>query len=135
MDFSDLPIHRTDITDDELNIVDKTGKSLFSWNGQFSPQFVESILSKYASTSDSCLDPFAGSGTLLIECARRGISCCGVELNPSAYHMAKAYEYCNVGLNVRGLAFHFCRRGGFRHRSPDKHKSGYSILANIFLAA
>ena len=35
------------------------------------------------------LDPFAGSGTVLYECARKNISAYGIELNISAYLMSK----------------------------------------------
>lgn len=65
---------------------------MFSWRGQFSPEFIETLLIKYANSSDIVYDPFLGSGTLLNECIRLNISAIGVELNPSAFYISKFYE-------------------------------------------
>ncbi len=101
MDFLDVKIDRNEIDNSLLNIETRSRKSLFAWNGQFSPQFVETILKKYATESLHCFDPFAGSGTVLVEAARLSIPVLGIELNPSAYHMTKCYEFCNVSLEKR----------------------------------
>ncbi len=37
----------------------------FPWNGQFSPQLVETLLQTYAPSGGFMLDPFLGSGTVL----------------------------------------------------------------------
>ena len=50
----------------------------------------------YATDGNYVADPFLGSGTVLYECARRGLSAYGIELNASAYLMAKVYEFVNV---------------------------------------
>lgn len=99
--FSDIPVNRDEIPQGELNIDIKTRSNLFTWNGQFSPQFVEIILSKYAKQDYVVVDPFVGSGTVLIECARKKISAYGIELNASAYFMAKTYELCLLGRDKR----------------------------------
>lgn len=93
--FEKIPIDKTSIAQGELDIDNKTRSNLFTWNGQFSPQFVETLLSHYAQESDVVIDPFAGSGTTLCEAARKGISAYGMELNASAYYMAKTYELAN----------------------------------------
>ena len=92
MDFCNIPINRTEIPQSDLNIDVRTRTNLFSWNGQFSPQFVEAELSNYADETFVVVDPFAGSGTTMCEAARKNMTAYGVELNPSAYHMAKTYE-------------------------------------------
>ena len=99
--FEKIPIDKTSISQGELDIDNKTRSNLFAWNGQFSPQFVEALLSHYAQDGDVVIDPFAGSGTTLCEAARKGISAYGMELNASAYYMAKTYELANISLSER----------------------------------
>ena len=41
--FSEIPIDHYSIAQSELNIDNKTRSNLFTWNGQFSPQFIESV--------------------------------------------------------------------------------------------
>ena len=99
--FSEIEIDHSDIPQGDLNIDVKTRSNLFNWNGQFSPQFIEALLKKYANKGDVVIDPFLGSGTVLAECARRGLEAYGIELNASAYFMAKTYEYSNLKLEER----------------------------------
>ena len=99
--FEKIPIDKTSISQGELDIDNKTRSNLFTWNGQFSPQFVEALLSHYAQDGDVVIDPFAGSGTTLCEAARKDISAYGMELNASAYYMAKTYELANKSLPER----------------------------------
>jgi len=77
-----------------LDIDRRTRANLFAWRGQFSPQFVEAILTHYGCEGDVVLDPFAGSGTVLVEAARLGREVCGVEVNPAAAALARIYELC-----------------------------------------
>lgn len=101
MSFSDIEINYAEIPQSELNIDVRTRTNLFAWNGQFSPQFVEAELTRYAKNGDLVLDPYLGSGTVLYECARKGISAYGIELNVSAYCMAKIYELSCLGVLER----------------------------------
>lgn len=99
--FCDIPVNYSEIPQSELNIDNKTRSNLFNWNGQFSPQFVESLLNKYAQKGFIVIDPFLGSGTTISECARKGIAAYGTELNASAFYMSKTYEYSNISLDDR----------------------------------
>lgn len=99
--YQDIPINRTLIAQSALDINNKVRSNLFAWNGQFSPQFVEVLLTNFADSSDVVVDPFAGSGTTLCEAARKGICAYGMELNASAYHMAKIYELANKTIAER----------------------------------
>lgn len=101
LEFSDIKIDHSEIPQGDLNIDVKTRSNLFNWNGQFSPQFIEALLKKYAKEGDIVIDPFLGSGTVLAECARRGLEAYGIELNASAYFMAKTYEYSNLTKSER----------------------------------
>lgn len=99
--FENVPINTTDIQQEELNVEQRTRTNLFAWNGQFSPQFVETILKRYCGSDDVILDMFSGSGTVLVESARIGAQAIGNELNASAYYISKIYEMCNFDANER----------------------------------
>lgn len=103
--FNTIPINTSAIPQNDLNIDERTRTNLFAWNGQFSPQFVEAELSKYAENGFLIVDPFLGSGTVLYECARKGLKGFGTELNASAYFMAKTYELCKLELFERWALF------------------------------
>lgn len=101
IDFDEIPINREEISQSKLNIENKTRSNLFNWNGQFSPQFIEALLNKYAKDGMVIVDPFLGSGTVLAESARKGLEAYGTELNASAYYMAKTYEISNLSIEDR----------------------------------
>lgn len=82
-----------------LDIEDKKRANLLAWRGQFSPQFVQIILENYAHKDDVVLDPFVGSGTVLVEAAHLGHQAFGYEVNPAAELLAKVYTF--VGYNKR----------------------------------
>lgn len=84
-----------------LDIIDKQRSNLFAWRGQFSPQLVETLLRAYAPPDATVLDPFMGSGTVLVEAAALGHDVHGCEVNPAAYSMARLYEFCNVPVDER----------------------------------
>lgn len=99
--FKSIPINHNEIPQNVLNIENKTRSNLFNWNGQFSPQFIEALLERYAEKDYAVVDPFLGSGTTVGECARKGIEAYGTELNVSAFYMAKTYEYANLVIEDR----------------------------------
>jgi hypothetical protein len=47
------------------------------------------------------LDPFMGSGTVLVESARLGCPAYGLEVNPAAYLLGRVYELCNTSAPER----------------------------------
>ena len=94
--YDKTPINRTDISQDELNIESKIRSNPFPWNGQFSPQLVQSLLVKYALSDSVVLDPFMGSGTVLVEAARLGLPGIGSEINPAAVAMSRTYQLTNI---------------------------------------
>jgi len=73
----------------KLNVTSKTRSNIFNWRGQFTPEFVEYIINTFAKATNTILDPFCGSGTVLLESARHGIASIGFEINPAAYAMAR----------------------------------------------
>lgn len=78
-----------------LNISNKTRANLFTWRGQFSPQLVEAILDAYCFPNSIILDPFVGSGTVLLEAGKSSLEAYGCDLNPAAFLLSKTYEFIN----------------------------------------
>ena len=94
--FAIMPADRKTIRQSKLNISQRARTNPFPWAGQFSPQLVEELLAAYAPSDGLLLDPFAGSGTCLVEGARFRLSACGVEINPAAVILAKVYQMVNM---------------------------------------
>lgn len=86
-----------------VNIETKLRSNLFTWRGQFSPQLIESLLKAYAHPESRVFDPFLGSGTVLYESGRLGLSAAGCEINPAAIAFAKIYELLNESIYAREI--------------------------------
>jgi hypothetical protein len=114
-----------------LNIDKKTRSNLFPWRGQFSPQLIEAHLAAYAKPGDAILDPFVGSGTVLVESAKRHHDVYGAEINPAAAVMARTYKLVRLSMperhSVVTVIDNFVRKLGSYNdlplfRSKDKRK-------------
>jgi hypothetical protein len=99
-----LPLNTSDIPQSLLNIENKDRSNLFPWRGQFSPQFIESLLDRYARPGFNVLDPFAGSGTVLYEAGLMNLRATAAEINPAAYRMACTYRFINEDRRRRDSA-------------------------------
>lgn len=88
---------------ERLNVEDKQRSNLFSWRGQFTPQFVDYLLEAFASPGQTVLDPFCGSGTVLQEATCHRLVGIGLEINPAAYAMAKFFSFCSLNVSSRRL--------------------------------
>lgn len=86
---------------EKLDVIQKTRANIFNWRGQFTPQLIEYLLSHYSKSGDVIADPFAGSGTVLLESIGQDVSCFGFEINPAAYAMSKFYSIANLGRGTR----------------------------------
>ncbi|OKH51917.1 hypothetical protein NIES2101_16660 [Calothrix sp. HK-06] len=94
--FSDTPINTQEIPQKLLDIQDKQRSNPLPWKGQFSPQLIETLIKKYATSNSVIFDPFLGSGTVLYEAARFGIEAHGTDINPAALTLASVYKFTNI---------------------------------------
>ncbi|HEY2310536.1 MAG TPA: DNA methyltransferase [Gaiellaceae bacterium] len=53
---------------------------LHPYHGKFIPQLVETLLERYFAPGDHVLDPFAGSGTTLVQALESGLDATGVDI-------------------------------------------------------
>jgi hypothetical protein len=100
-----LPSSNCVLDQEKLDVAQKTRANLFNWRGQFTPELIDYLLDTYSSQGDIIVDPFAGSGTVLLESVRKGLACQGLEINPAAYAMSHFYTLCNIELGRRMQLF------------------------------
>ena len=100
----DIRVDRNAIPQRELNIEKKRRGNPLKWRGQFSPQLVEVLIAKFSQTNDIILDPFAGSGTVLLEASKRRNTVYGCEINPAAFILSTLYSFVNVPPRLRKAA-------------------------------
>ena len=64
--------------------------SLFPYPAKFPPEPIKDIIENLSNEGDSVLDPFCGSGTVLVESILRKRSVTGIELNPVGALVSRA---------------------------------------------
>ena len=62
----------------------------------FTERFVDAVLSEYLAGTNSVLDPWSGSGTTTLVCAKSGIPSTGIDVNPALTVVARARLTPNV---------------------------------------
>ena len=101
--YAATPLNICEIPQDALNIANKVRSNPLRWNGQFSPQLVQVLLTHYATPGSVVFDPFLGSGTVLFEAGINGLSANGTEINPAAVTLAQTYRFINLSVECRRL--------------------------------
>ncbi len=89
----------------KLDVSEKSRSNIFNWRGQFTPQFVEYLLDAFAAPGSLVFDPFCGSGTVLLEAAKKQMRAVGYEINPAAYAMSKFMRFVNIQRDERARLF------------------------------
>lgn len=127
--FDRLPLDNNPRLQQQLDIARRSRTSLFPWRGQFSPEFIEFMLGRYAPGGGVVVDPFVGSGTTLFEAARKGLDCIGVEINPAAAIMAGSIGFVNLNraerLDIIASALTLCER-----HLPVQYTEGLFVVLN-----
>ncbi len=81
---------------------------LHPYHGKFIPQLVEVLLERYLAPGDHVLDPFAGSGTTLVQALESGLDATGVdiaEFNCLLMRVKTAsYDLAELGNELRDVA-------------------------------
>jgi tRNA G10 N-methylase Trm11 len=74
---------------------DKLTHYLFRYPAKFHPPLVRKLIEQYSRPGDRILDPFVGSGTLLVEAAVTGRNAIGTDIDPVAVFVAtvKTHAY------------------------------------------
>lgn len=75
--------------------------SLFPYPAKFPPEPIRNHILKYSNPGDFILDPFCGSGTVLVESRLSGRNSMGIDLNPVSTLISKVKSsvYTNENLN------------------------------------
>ena len=102
--FATTYLDRETVPQINLDIANRVRTNLLPWAGQFSPQLVEELLVAYGQRAGVVMDPFAGSGTSLVEAARLGKAAWGNDINPAAVILARVYCLVNVAVADREAA-------------------------------
>lgn len=97
---------------------------LHPYLGKFIPQLVEWFLSRYFNPNDILLDPFMGSGTMLIQANEMGMHAVGVDISEFCYRIVRAKtQYYDVEkarqeiMRAERLTLEFSRN--WQHPSPQ----------------
>ena len=81
---------------------------LHPYHGKFIPQLVEVLLDRYLAPGDHILDPFAGSGTTLVQALESGLDATGVDIaafNCLLMRVKTApYDLAELGQELRDVA-------------------------------
>jgi hypothetical protein len=80
-------------TDHEWDIGTRSKTSALPWRGQFTPDLVAKFFERFDPKLGVVLDPFAGSGTVLLESLRLNRPSIGIEVNPAACLLARFFEF------------------------------------------
>jgi len=94
-----------ELIQENVDVKNRTRTNIFQWRGQFTPQLITYLLGNFASEKDIIVDPFSGSGTVLLESALKDLSCFGFEISPAAYAMSQFFSFANFKDTVRKEIF------------------------------
>lgn len=99
--YQRTPLDTSEVPQSDLNIENKLRSNPLAWNGQFSPQLIQVLFNAYTEPGTTVFDPFLGSGTVLLEAGRAGLTASGTEINPAAVVLSQTYRLINVPRDLR----------------------------------
>jgi DNA modification methylase len=96
----------------------------------YPPHLVRNYLEKFeANKSSIILDPFAGTGTTLVECKKNGFESIGIEANPIANFASNTK--CNWSIDSKELLKHSEKIALIAEKSILSHLNGYKVLNEV----
>ncbi|MCF2138345.1 MAG: site-specific DNA-methyltransferase [Candidatus Thorarchaeota archaeon] len=102
-------IDKDKINQEDLDLQNGRNHNIFSFKGQFSPDFVRTILSHFAKPGQFIVDPFVGCGTTIFEAARLGLNAVGTDINVGAIEMAQTCQFISMSRTERINEIRRCR--------------------------
>jgi hypothetical protein len=84
-DVGSLPLLEFD-----SSALDRLTHYAFRYPAKFHPPVVKKLLTKFSKAGQTCLDPFCGSGTLLVEAAAASRNAIGTDIDPLAVFVSRA---------------------------------------------
>lgn len=119
---------KIDLTQEQLDLTKGRNTNLFSYKGQFSPDFIANLLQFYAKDNAVVFDPFVGSGTVLFEAAKKGLTAFGTEINPAAYEMANTAIFLQLSVDERIKELKEAQNFALSIRSTSKENDLYQTI-------
>jgi len=95
---------------------------LFRYPAKFHPPVARALIERYTSRGDVVLDPFCGSGTLLVEARTMGRSSIGVDVDPLAVAIARSKVHRFKIPSLRVSADLVVSGASKHRRSPREYK-------------
>lgn len=97
--------HRNGVETNKLAPQDRAVHDWYRFVLSFPPHLVQEYLTRFdVQPHQHVLDPFCGTGTVLVECKKRGIASIGIEANPFAHFASTVKVHWKV--NANGLQEH-----------------------------
>jgi len=93
---------------------------LFRYPAKFHPPVVRTLIERFTQPGDVVLDPFCGSGTLLVEAAVAGRHCIGTDIDPLAVFVARVKTHVYNDAHLRRSAVSLLERVSEMCRTADE---------------
>src|ERR1700680_749490 len=101
---------------------DRLTHYLFRFPAKFHPPVVQALLAQHTTPGQCVLDPFCGSGTLLVEAARMERHSIGLDVDPIAAAVAEAKVHRYSSCELRASASVVLNSAGVHARSPSDYE-------------
>lgn len=108
-EYETRPIDRTTVDQGLLDLGANRNHNMFSYRGQFSPDFVSALLRLFVRPGYTVVDPFVGCGTTVFAAAQTGVSAVGTDINPGAVLMAQTCMFIPLKKHDRLTVVERCR--------------------------
>ncbi len=119
-------------TGNEWDIGTRSETNALPWRGQFTPDLVAMFFERFDPKLGTVLDPFAGSGTVLLESLKLNRPSIGIEVNPAACLLARFFELAALNQMERTALATSSREFVDQMRLGDE-RDGFQLLGAAIL--